>query len=90
MTDCNCASVCRLTGLWHTDANGHWPIATHLESCPLFELERFALVSYDGSKMIMPFTDIEDMQQDSDVVYDITEVYLTRDQFENLPESAGF
>ncbi|OLP04584.1 hypothetical protein BLL52_4258 [Rhodoferax antarcticus ANT.BR] len=30
------------------------------------------------------------MQSDSDEVYKLSDIYLTRDQFDNIPEFAGF
>ncbi|MDP3219197.1 MAG: hypothetical protein Q8S73_34180 [Deltaproteobacteria bacterium] len=49
-------------------------------------------LKYDGSWCLMEPDDANDTIDDApgDVVYETEDVFLTRDQFERLPEFAGF
>lgn len=67
-----------------------YPAATHLPSCPNYTLETFVRVEYDGSSMLMESAEANAMQREDGDIYDLTNVMLTRDQFNAVPESAGF
>lgn len=90
MNNCNCHTVCRPGGLWVTVGDQTYPTPTHLPSCPSFKLETFVRVEHDGSSMLMEPAEAEAMQRDDDGIYKLTDVMLTRDQFDAVPESAGF
>ncbi|QOU76460.1 hypothetical protein JAB4_059600 (plasmid) [Janthinobacterium sp. HH102] len=90
MNTCNCATACRPDGLFQVIAGHQYPAPKHLESCDLFKRERFVRVEYDGDWMVMLPGDAESMQSDNEYTYTKTDVLLTRDQFDSLPEHAGF
>jgi len=90
MTNCNCHTVCRPDGLMETVGDRTYPAPTHLPSCPSYKLETFVRVGHDGSSMLMEPAEAEAMQRDGGGIYTLTDVMLTRDQFDAVPESAGF
>lgn len=90
MTKCTCATACRPDGLWQTIAGHQYPAPTHLESCDQFKRDRFVRVEFDGDWMIMEPRDADSMQSNSEYTYTKADVFLTREQFDSLPEHAGF
>lgn len=85
---CNCATVCRIPDI-ETD-NGRWPMPRHAPMCEDYKTERFVRVMYDGSWCVMEPDDAEDMIAESGEEYQTEDVFLTRDQFERMPEFQGF
>lgn len=53
------------------------------------KIERFVRVSYDGSWCVMEPKEALEMVKDSDE-YKTMNVFMTRDQFNALPEFTGF
>lgn len=87
---CNCATVCRVPDVETSD--GRWPMPAHSPACEDFKQERFVRLKYDGSWCVMEPDDAQDTIGDAPigVEYEVEDVFLTRDQFEALPEFAGF
>ena len=84
---CNCVTMCRVPDI-ETD-DGRWPMPRHAPRCEDYREERFVRVTYDGSWCILEPSDAEDMIADGGD-YKTEDVYLTRDQFDALPEFTGF
>ena len=85
-----CVNHCRD---WHETANGK-PASNHAPSCEHYKLETFYSVKPRGERG--PVCVVETMQdaydaftEDTDA-YEISEVQMTRDQFEHMDEFEGF
>lgn len=92
MIACNCLALCRPSGLWENDPNGVglWPAATHVKSCHLHIKERFVVLTYNRASVTVTPAEAEEMQRDDGCEYTAQDVWLTRDQFDALPEFEGF
>lgn len=85
---CNCMSRCR-SMLVVIDGRTY-PHATHFPDCDKYKPERFVRVELDGTAAIMEPAEAEAMASDSQEEYQLSDIYLTRDQFNAIPEFAGF
>lgn len=84
---CNCSGMVR-TG--EETQGGKYPPSDHAPGCEDFHTERFIRVEHDGTFCVMEPADAEEYLHDSDEEYAVSDVWLTRDQFEKLPEFEGF
>ena len=85
---CNCRSMVRIPDI--ETQNGKYPMPEHAPNCEDYKLEAFAKVTYDGISCIMEINEASRMVFESEELYELTNVYLTRDQFENMEEFSGF
>lgn len=67
-----------------------YPASTHFPDCDDYKPERFIRVQLDGSSCVMEPNEAEAMERDSEENYKLSDVFLTRDQFNAIPEFAGF
>lgn len=90
---CNCKSMVRIPD--SETMNGKYPMPVHSPACEDFTQEEFTRLEYDGTYCIMEPHEAKAMIADENcsedgVVYDVSTVLLTRDQFDNLKEFEGF
>lgn len=85
---CNCGTWARLPYIGTYD--GKYPPPLHHPDCEDYKAERFVRVMYDGSWCVMEPDDAADMTADSEGGYQTEDVFITRDQFERMPEFNGF
>lgn len=87
MTACNCISHCRHL---FTHINGRrYFTSTHAEHCPNYKTERFSRITVDGTSVTCEPKDVETMLEGIEGAA-VEDIYLTRDQFEAIPEFTGF
>ena len=86
---CNCMTRCRMS-MFVTIGGREYPASTHFRDCEKYQTERFVRVELDGSSCVMEPNEAEAMARDSEVDYKLLDVFLTRDQFNAMPEFAGF
>jgi hypothetical protein len=69
-----------------------YPISDHAPGCSEFKAERFTKLIFEGSFCIMEPHEAAAVVADNDEghEYQLQDVYLTRDQFDRLPDFAGF
>lgn len=84
---CNCSTHAR--DLSETQG-GKYPAANHAPTCEDYKKECYIRVEHDGSWCLMEPHDAADMIFGADEEYSVEAVYITRDQFEKLPEFEGF
>lgn len=84
---CNCKTWCRD---WRETIGGKYPKSNHAPGCEDYKPEVFARVELDGTCCVMEENEAADMVKDSDSGYVVTQVMLTRDQFESMAEFNGF
>jgi hypothetical protein len=85
---CNCGTWARLP---HQGTHDYkYPPPDHHPDCEDFKTERFLRVEYDGSWCVMEPMEASDLIGSGNGEYTTEQVFLTRDQFEKLPEFAGF
>lgn len=77
---CNCKTWARIP----TD---NLPMSEHNPRCEHYKLERFLKVTFEGNYLIIESHDAHDYNDEGMVHEDI---FMTRDQFERLPEFDGF
>ena len=76
------------------ETRGGFPASNHSPSCPNYKTETFFKITEKGKKS--PFLVLENKEQIKDFLgenistYDIIEIQLARDQFDNLDEFDGF
>ena len=80
---CECAT-------WARIPRDNFPPANHHYDCKEYKAERFVRVIYDGNNCIMEPDDAADMIADGDGGYQTEDVFMSRDQFDKLPEFDGF
>lgn len=85
---CNCLTMCRIPDI-ETD-NGRWPMPRHSPACEDYKPERFVRVAHGGSGCVMEPDGVADMIADGGEEYETEDVFLTRDQYDALPEFDGF
>lgn len=86
---CNCMSRCRVS-MFVTIDGREYPASTHFPDCEKYQAERFVRVELDGTAAVMEPAEAEAMQRDSQADYKLSDIFLTRDQFNAIPEFAGF
>lgn len=85
---CTCSAVCRIPDI--ETENGRWPMPHHSPMCDEHTKEMFVRVELDGSWCVMEPCEAHEMVSDTSEEYKTEYVYLTRDQFNSLPEFEGF
>ncbi|MFZ6801974.1 hypothetical protein [Undibacterium sp. Di24W] len=63
------------------------PMSEHHKDCELYKEERFVKVTFQGNYLIIEPHDADEYIEEGMVRED---VFMTRDQFERLPEFDGF
>jgi len=81
--NCECVSWARV----HTDT---YPISNHHPHCAKHKTEHFVKVGYDGRWCVVKPSEVHDFINSGDCIYTLTDIYLTIEQYENLPEFNGF
>lgn len=85
---CNCQTMAR--DLSET-MGGKYPASLHAPLCEDYQQVPFTRIEVDGSGGIVPESEAAEVIAGlGDEEYSISTVYLTQDQFDRLPESAGF
>lgn len=79
---CNC-------GTWARVPKNNFPPSDHHPDCAEYKPEPFARIEHDGTHCIMEQHEAEAMIAECDG-YTVTQVMLTREQFERLPDFGGF
>ena len=71
---------------------GKYPPSDHAPGCDEYHQEKFVLLDLDGTKCLVESDQAEVILRDDPSAgdYQVSDVYLTRDQFEKLPEFEGF
>lgn len=87
--ECNCMSRCRASMFLTIDGR-KYPASTHFPDCKKYQPERFVRVALDGTAAIMEPAEAEAMCSDSLENYSVSDIFLTRDQFNAIPDFAGF
>lgn len=85
---CNCRTFVRDAQV--ENKGQKLPMSKHHPNCNDYKLEAFAKVIHDGTSCIMEINEAVAMVFESEEVYEMCNFYLTRDQFERLPEFEGF
>ena len=85
---CNCQGWARIPE--QGTHGGKYPAPMHHPNCEDYRLEEFARVECDGSSCVMETHEAAAIATELDREYRMTPVMLTRDQYENLGEFAGF
>lgn len=78
-----------ICGTWARVPKDNFPPSDHHQDCGEFKPEVFARVEHDGTHCIMERHEAESMIAEGGD-YTITQVMLTREQFERLPDFGGF
>lgn len=84
---CNCQTLARIPSTGTYD--GKYAPPLHHPDCEDYKAERFMRVMYDGTPCTVEHGDVESLIGEG-IGYEISEVMLTRDQFDALPEFDGF
>lgn len=86
---CNCKEWCRD---WRETEGGKYPKSDHAPGCEDYKTERFVRVEYDGTACVMEPAEAQAMVDDAGegIAYILSDVFLTRDQFDRMGEFAGF
>lgn len=85
---CNCISMVRVPDVETHD--GRYPMPKHAKDCEDFKQVRFVRLKHDSATCLMEVNEAKDLQEFGAVVYEAEDVLLTRDQFDKMPEYAGF
>lgn len=85
---CNCRTMVRLPDIETQD--GRYPMPEHAPNCEDFKLHTFARVTLDGVSCVMKKEEAQRMTFDDDSEYEITDIFLTQDQFDNMEDFGGF
>ena len=88
MAMCECLKLCWVPEI--VEPRPHLPMPMHHPNCEHFKQEAFAKVTHDGVSCIMEINEAASMVAESDEHYELCNILLTRDQFENLKEFTGF
>lgn len=84
---CNCVGMART---FEETKNGAFPAANHSPACEDFKQWRYIKLSNDdGQSFIDTPQNVEDFLASDEGSWQQEDVYLTVDQFENLPEFQG-
>jgi len=86
-----CEHMCRL---WEEMAGGFLPASNHSPQCENYTTETFFEITPAGTHgpvcIVETQPSVNDMLDGNPSGYDVTEIQLTRDQFEHLQEFEGF
>lgn len=74
---------------WARVPTDNLPPSDHHPTCQHYKLETFIRLEYDGSSCVMEPHEAAN-RDDPETEYRVTEVQMTRDQFERLPDFGGF
>lgn len=86
---CNCQTWARLPE--RGTHGGKYPPPEHHPDCEDFKVEEFTRIEYDGTACVMePHEAAAMIADDGETGYVVSPVMLTRDQFNNLGEFAGW
>lgn len=92
MCSCKEHNWCRT---WEETKDGKYPPSEHAPGCEEYKPQKYIRLGYDGTYCVMTLDDAMDYldeikyNEDADE-YTYEEIYLTKDQFEKLPEFQGF
>jgi len=76
---------------WEETQDGKYPPSEHAPGCDEYKTEKFIRITFDGSSCTIEPRELKDWLGDEDEdAYIIEDIFLTRDQYENLPEFQGF
>jgi len=78
--ECNCKT-------WARVPTDKLPMSEHAKGCEHYKEERFVRVSFEGGSFIVEPKDALDYNEEG-MAHE--NVFITRDQFERLPEFEGF
>lgn len=67
-----------------------YPYPDHADGCPAQVKERFVRVQFDGASCVVEPNEAEAWSKETGAGVVLTDVMLTRDQFERMPEFQGF
>lgn len=81
--------MCECTA-WARIPRDNFPIAEHHYDCKEYKAERFVRVISNGADCIMEPEEAADMITDWYGDYQIEDVFMSRDQFDRLPDFAEF
>lgn len=88
---CNCTSMVRT---WDETHDGKYPASQHAPPCEDFQLIEFSRFIVDGAALVDSTENIKEVAKSFDDAFDgeykIEQVMLTQDQFDNMPEFAGW
>lgn len=85
---CNCRTMVRIPDV-ETD-DGKYPMPDHHRNCNIYKLERFVKISTDKVSFIVEPAQVQEITNNIDSKFVLTDVFLTQDQFDNLKEFSGF
>lgn len=75
---------------WDETQNGQYPYSEHAPGCDEYKTEKFIVLEYGGTRCVIEPHEAKSIIDDSDEAYAVSEVMLTRDQYERMPEFQGF
>ena len=84
---CNCQTWRRIPQ--QGTHGGKYSPPDHHPDCEDYKTERFLRVVYDGTYCLIEPGDLTDLMGDEGG-YEVEEVFITRDQFDRVPEFQGF
>jgi len=70
--------------------DGKYPMPDHHRNCNIYKLERFVKISTDKVSFIVEPAQVQEITNNIDSKFVLTDVFLTQDQFDNLKEFSGF
>ena len=87
--NCECFSWARIP---EEKNGGKYPMSLHAPHCKNYKEERFVRISFDGSHCLLTPNEAKAYLEDCEDpnVYEVSDVFITQDQFENLAEFTGF
>lgn len=91
---CNCKTICWDIG--EITENGRFPVPNHHPVCEDYQAIEYTRISFqDGGSFICEKQDGDDYMEEvkeneEEYIYTSESVYLTRDQYEKIPEFDGF
>lgn len=86
---CNCMTRVRM-GMFVKIEGREYPAPHHFEDCALHVKERYVRLDLDGSWCVMTPAEADEYVSQSGREYTREDIYLTADQFNNMPEFQGF
>lgn len=83
---CRCLNICWVPEIF----DSRYPIPKHHPVCDEYKTELFAKIEFEGTSCVMEINEAKQVIDDSEENYKYSEIQLTRDQFDNMKEFAGF